>query len=195
MRSAGRWARFVQRRRQRALMAGGNVSPLTGKQPTNRSWTPSNRSSPSSRWVRANGGALTQTNSCASGPAHLRQMRHDDQVKAATTFKRDAVVSRGWTLGYEENSTLTPEEQARRVDVLMDIIEAYPAPSRMPSTGGPRAGLRILSDREKCSAPWTWTMAPTSGSPSFSIATRAPSSSSRTATARWLNFANARAGS
>ena len=53
-------------------------------------------------------------------------MMIDDQVKAVTNFKRDAVVSRGWSLHFDDECALDPEEQQRRIDLINDIIEAYP---------------------------------------------------------------------
>jgi SPP1 gp7 family putative phage head morphogenesis protein len=53
-------------------------------------------------------------------------MRLDDQVKAASTFKRDAIVSRGWTFSYDDSSSLSLDEQQKRIDMFEDIIDAFP---------------------------------------------------------------------
>lgn len=108
-------------------MSTGNVTPLTGKQPdkpkldTITSLESVFTVGPS-EWWRVNTDQLVRQ----KGIQIYGQMRFDDQVKAATTFKRDAVVSRGWTFGYDDTTTLSPEEQATRVDIFDDLIDAYP---------------------------------------------------------------------
>ncbi len=51
------------------------------------------------------------------------KMRLDEQVKAVTTFKRDAIISRGWTFEYAEDSALSEKERAARLKVLNKCIE------------------------------------------------------------------------
>jgi len=105
----------------------GNVTPLTGKQSekpklnTITSLESVYTVGPSA-WWRMNPDQLVKQ----KGLKVYAQMRFDDQVKAATTFKRDAIVSRGWTLSYDDASALSPEEQAKRIDLMEDIIDAYP---------------------------------------------------------------------
>lgn len=52
------------------------------------------------------------------GLAIYGQMRNDEQVKAVCTFKRDAIVSRGWTFEFEGESPLAEEEKALRKCVI-----------------------------------------------------------------------------
>jgi SPP1 gp7 family putative phage head morphogenesis protein len=54
------------------------------------------------------------------------KMRNDEQVKAVCTFKRDAVLSRGWSLEYDEDSPLSEEERQKRVGILRKIIDRMP---------------------------------------------------------------------
>ena len=105
----------------------GTVTPLTNKQAdkpkldTITSLESVFTVGPSA-WWRVNPDQLVRQ----KGLMVYKQMRFDDQVKAASTFKRDAVVSRGYTLSYDGASPLAPEEQARRIDLIEDIIDAYP---------------------------------------------------------------------
>jgi SPP1 gp7 family putative phage head morphogenesis protein len=57
------------------------------------------------------------------GLAVYRRMLNDEQVKAVTTFKRDAVMARGWHLGYAASSQLSEEEQTRRINVINVILK------------------------------------------------------------------------
>lgn len=57
------------------------------------------------------------------GMAIYHKMRHDEQVKAVCNFKRDAILSRGWMLVYDEESKLSEEERATRVRILTKILE------------------------------------------------------------------------
>ncbi len=54
------------------------------------------------------------------------KMRNDEQVKAVCTFKRDAVLSRGWSLEYEEDSPLSEEERTKRIAIIRKIIDRMP---------------------------------------------------------------------
>ena len=51
------------------------------------------------------------------------KMRLDEQIKAVVTFKRDAVLSRGWTFEYEKESTLPHDEQAYRSYLFAQFAE------------------------------------------------------------------------
>lgn len=51
------------------------------------------------------------------------RMRVDEQVKAAVTFKRDAIVSRGWTFEFPTESKLGDDEKARRIRVFEKVVE------------------------------------------------------------------------
>jgi SPP1 gp7 family putative phage head morphogenesis protein len=105
----------------------GNVTPLTGKQPaqpkldTITSLESVFTVGPS-EWWRVNPDQLVRQ----KGLKIFGLMRLDDQVKAASTFKRDAIVSRGWTFSYDDSCPLSPEEQARRMGIYEQIIDAYP---------------------------------------------------------------------
>ena len=105
----------------------GTVTPLVGKTPdkpkldTITSLESVFTVGPTA-WWRVNPDQLVRV----KGLKIYQQMRFDDQVKAATTFKRDAIVSRGWTLSYDDASKLSPEEQARRIDLIEDVIDHYP---------------------------------------------------------------------
>lgn len=50
------------------------------------------------------------------------KMRVDEQVKAVMNFKRDAITARGWTFKYEDESSLSDTERARRVRVFNEIF-------------------------------------------------------------------------
>lgn len=52
-----------------------------------------------------------------------KRMRIDEQVKAACTFKRDAIVSRGWTFEYPEDSELPQAEQELRCRVFCKVVD------------------------------------------------------------------------
>lgn len=51
-----------------------------------------------------------------------QQMRLDEQVKAVVNFKRDAITARGWSFKYEDTSSLSEEERARRCYVFEQIL-------------------------------------------------------------------------
>ena len=55
-----------------------------------------------------------------------KQMRTDEQVKAVCVFKRDAILSRGWTFEYDKESKLPDKEREQRVRVFEKIIEKMP---------------------------------------------------------------------
>ena len=57
------------------------------------------------------------------GLAIYAKMRLDEQVKAVCVFKRDAIISRGWTLEYSPDSDLPPEEQEERKSVIKKLID------------------------------------------------------------------------
>ncbi len=50
------------------------------------------------------------------------RMRVDEQVKAAVTFKRDAIVSRGWTFEFPQESKLAETEKELRVKVFEKVV-------------------------------------------------------------------------
>lgn len=75
-----------------------------------------------SEWWRVNPDTLVRQH----GLKIYARMRHDDQVKAASQFKRDAIISRGWTFAFDDSSKLAPDEQKKRIKRFEDIIEAYP---------------------------------------------------------------------
>lgn len=108
-------------------MTVGKVTPLQGKEP-NKPKLDTITSLESvftvgpTEWWRVNPDNLVRQ----KGLKVYAQMRLDDQVKAASTFKRDAIVSRGWTFSYDDASTLAPEEQQKRIDMFEDIIENFP---------------------------------------------------------------------
>jgi hypothetical protein len=52
-----------------------------------------------------------------------RSMMTDEQVKAVMVFKRDAITSRGWTFHYDDDVSLSDDEQILRTRVLSKIIE------------------------------------------------------------------------
>jgi len=54
------------------------------------------------------------------------KMRVDEQVKAVVTFKRDAILSRGWTFEFDDDTKLSDTDQALRVKVFQRIIEKMP---------------------------------------------------------------------
>lgn len=51
-----------------------------------------------------------------------QQMRLDEQVKAVTNFKRDAITARGWSFKYEDTSSLSEKERAKRCYVFEQIV-------------------------------------------------------------------------
>lgn len=55
-----------------------------------------------------------------------KRMSIDEQVKAVCVFKRDTILSRGWTLEYEEDSPLSEDERKARVGLMRKIIERMP---------------------------------------------------------------------
>lgn len=50
-------------------------------------------------------------------------MRTDEQVKAVTVFKRDAITSRGWSFKYSKTSSLSEDEQKRRIHVFSSVVQ------------------------------------------------------------------------
>lgn len=60
------------------------------------------------------------------GLAIYARMRIDEQVKAAVTFKRDAIISRGWTFEFDEDSKLSDTEKAKRKRVVEQIVRRMP---------------------------------------------------------------------
>lgn len=50
------------------------------------------------------------------------KMRVDEQVKAVMNFKRDAITARGWTFKYEDDSSLSETERAKRIRVFTEIF-------------------------------------------------------------------------
>ena len=54
------------------------------------------------------------------------KMRHDEQVKAVCTFKRDAILSRGWTLEFDKDSSLSETEREARISIIKKIIDRMP---------------------------------------------------------------------
>jgi len=54
------------------------------------------------------------------------KMRNDEQVKAVCTFKRDAILSRGWTLEYDKDSALSETERDARLAILKKLIDRMP---------------------------------------------------------------------
>lgn len=60
------------------------------------------------------------------GLAVYAKMRNDEQVKAVCTFKRDAILSRGWTLEYDKDSSLSQAEREKRVAIIKKIIDRMP---------------------------------------------------------------------
>ncbi len=53
-------------------------------------------------------------------------MRLDEQVKAAVTFKRDAILSRGWTFEFDPDSKLSDAEKAKRKRINEQIVRKLP---------------------------------------------------------------------
>jgi len=49
-------------------------------------------------------------------------MRTDEQVKAVTVFKRDAITARGWCFKFTRASSLSEEEQKRRINVFSTVV-------------------------------------------------------------------------
>jgi hypothetical protein len=60
------------------------------------------------------------------GLAIYAKMRLDEQVKAVVTFKRDAVLSRGWVFEFDKGSKLSDEEKAKRIRVCDQILVQMP---------------------------------------------------------------------
>lgn len=54
------------------------------------------------------------------------KMRLDEQVKAVVNFKRDAILSRGWTFEFDTESKLSDDEQKHRIRVFEKIIQLMP---------------------------------------------------------------------
>lgn len=54
------------------------------------------------------------------------KMRLDEQVKAVVTFKRDAVLSRGWTFEYDKECPLNDDEKAQRIREYEYIVRKMP---------------------------------------------------------------------
>lgn len=51
------------------------------------------------------------------------EMMHDEQVKAVTEFKLNAILSRGWEFKFDEDSELSDEEKTTRVKLFKLIIK------------------------------------------------------------------------
>lgn len=56
------------------------------------------------------------------GLAIYAKMRLDEQVKAVCSFKRDAIVSRGWTFEWDDDVTLSESEKETRVKVYEKVV-------------------------------------------------------------------------
>lgn len=54
------------------------------------------------------------------------RMRTDEQVKAAVTFKRDAILSRGWTFEFDKESKLPESKRKERVRLFEQIVRKLP---------------------------------------------------------------------
>lgn len=54
------------------------------------------------------------------------QMRIDEQVKAVCTFKRDAILSRGWAFEFDDDSKLSDTEKQKRIRVTQQIVKKLP---------------------------------------------------------------------
>lgn len=133
----------------------GSVTPLAGKAPPPKIDTVTSLESVftvgPSEWWRVNPDTLVRQ----QGLRVYAKMRDDDQVKAASQFKRDAIISRGWTFSYDDSSKLDPNEQERRVQLFNDIIEAYPG-SFVDALNGVAAGREFgFSITEKVFSPVT----------------------------------------
>lgn len=50
-------------------------------------------------------------------------MRIDEQVKAVSVFKRDAITARGWTFKYAKHCSLDEDEQELRIRVFQEVIK------------------------------------------------------------------------
>jgi SPP1 gp7 family putative phage head morphogenesis protein len=50
-------------------------------------------------------------------------MRIDEQVKAVSVFKRDAITARGWTFKYAKDCSLTEDEQDLRIRIFNDVVK------------------------------------------------------------------------
>lgn len=57
------------------------------------------------------------------GLAIYAKMRNDEQVKAVCQFKRDVIVSRGWTLDYDTQSSLSATEREKRVRIVSKMLD------------------------------------------------------------------------
>lgn len=56
-------------------------------------------------------------------------MRTDEQVKAVLTFKRDAVLGRGWQFCYDDDDdSLSPEEKQARIKLFTRIVDSMDHP-------------------------------------------------------------------
>lgn len=51
-----------------------------------------------------------------------RHMMTDEQVKAVTVFKRDAITARGWQFHYSDDVELTEDEKDERIKVMHRIV-------------------------------------------------------------------------
>lgn len=51
------------------------------------------------------------------------KMRVDEQVKAVTQFRRDAIISRGWQFVFEQGTSLSEDEQAERVSTFTTLAK------------------------------------------------------------------------
>lgn len=60
------------------------------------------------------------------GLSIFAKMRLDEQVKAVVTFKRDAILSRGWTFEWDTESKLSETERDTRKRVFEQIIARMP---------------------------------------------------------------------
>jgi SPP1 gp7 family putative phage head morphogenesis protein len=56
------------------------------------------------------------------GYAIYSQMLQDEQVKAVVQFRRDAILSPGWELQFTVGSSLSADEQARRIQIITAIF-------------------------------------------------------------------------
>jgi SPP1 gp7 family putative phage head morphogenesis protein len=119
----------------------GNVAPLQGREREAKPKLDTVTSVESvfiaqpGDWWRVNPDDLVRQ----KGLTIYKRMRIDDQIKAATQFKRDAITSRGWTFKFDDASKLPKEEQQRRIKVYEDIIEEFPG-SFLDALNGIAAG-------------------------------------------------------
>ena len=55
-----------------------------------------------------------------------RTMMIDEQVKAATIFRRDSSTGREWNFEFDENTKLSEKEQEERTKLFYYIVECMP---------------------------------------------------------------------